>query len=459
MEIGINELRPHPRNTEIYGNEETNVNLVGSIRDKGIMTPLLIAFDNRIISGHTRWYCAKEVGLASVPVVRFLSRDELDIEDALLQSNIQRKKSNWQEGQEVAATWRIEALRAKDRQRKSGGDRKSQEYQKSVPAKSPEPIKPEETREVVAKTYGLGQKKTGQLKEIHDHIIELKEDDKQEEAETLIKKLNKTSVNRTYNHIKRIRAIQEREAKQETSPKPEAQKEPTLILGRAENCPQIKDETIDIIITSPPYNLGNQSWPMGGNGRLPWASGIAYDSTKDQMSYAEYVQWQIDVFNEMYRVAKQGASFFYNHKPRTQKGVLIAPSSWVMLPDNPWIVRQRIIWDRTSTHNHSSTMFWPEHEVIFWMTKGSPTLPDKPIGMPDVWRIHGPTPNTWHPAPFSQEIPAKCLEAVGVAGAIVLDPFMGSGTTLNAAYERGYESIGIDISKDYIQKTKEYYRW
>lgn len=232
---------------------------------------------------------------------------------------------------------------------------------------------------------------------------------------------------------------------------------PRLIVGRAENCPEIPSSSVDIIITSPPYNLGKQSWPMGGKGRKRWEDGIGYDSLSDEMSPAQYVEWQMDVFNEMWRVAKDGASFFYNHKTRNQNGELIHPMDWIRHEYNPWTLRQEIVWDRTSTHNHSAVLFWPEDERIYWMTKGKPTLPNRPIGMSTVWRFHGPTPNTWHPAPFNRELPARCLDAVGIDGANVLDPFCGSGTTLDEAVKRGYNATGIDISETYISKIRGEY--
>ena len=212
-----------------------------------------------------------------------------------------------------------------------------------------------------------------------------------------------------------------------------AAKHPILIVGRAEET-GLDDESVDVIITSPPYNLGSENWPMGGEGREPRESGIGYS---DSMPEEEYQEWQVLVFRELYRVAKPGASFFYNHKVRIREGCAIHPMAWIGRSDNPWTLRQEIIWDRGSTHNHSPTLFWPHDERIYWMTKGTPKLPDHPIGLPTVWSFHGPIANTWHPAPFSEELPRNCLQAVGTEGITVLDPFAGSCTTTTLSSRTG----------------------
>ena len=229
-----------------------------------------------------------------------------------------------------------------------------------------------------------------------------------------------------------------------------------LFVSRAERMQEIEAESIDLIITSPPYNLGDESWPMGGQGRKPREHGIGYGDSQEEQ---EYYNWQVDVFKELYRVAKEGASLFYNHKPRNKDGRLIHPLDWIRDKDNPWVLRQEIVWDRGSTHNHSPTLFWPEDERIYWMTKGKPALPESSIGASTVWRFHGPVADTWHPAPFGEELPRKIMEAVGRPGITVLDPFAGSCTTVKVALDFGYTAIGIDISSEYLNKAIEENKW
>ena len=232
---------------------------------------------------------------------------------------------------------------------------------------------------------------------------------------------------------------------------------PELYVAKAENLYFIEDNTIDLIITSPPYNLGQEKWPMGGNGRTPRETGIGYSDIADSMDESEYQEWQIQCLKELYRVAKDGGSLFYNHKVRQREGTIIHPISW-LLNTTDWILRQEIIWDRKSTHNHTASLFYPQDERIYWLTKGRPEL-IKSVGMPSVWRKFGPIPVTGdHPAPFTEALPEMVISAVGKKGDIVLDPFGGGMTVCRVASRKGYKSIGIDISESYVKSASNYFK-
>jgi modification methylase len=231
-----------------------------------------------------------------------------------------------------------------------------------------------------------------------------------------------------------------------------------LVNGRAEKLTFIAGDFVDVVITSPPYNLGKENWPMGGGGRES-RDGIGYAAHDDTMDQAEYERWQIEVLKELYRVAKPGASFFYNHKVRTVDGRLVSPMRWLDHPDNPWTLRQEIIWNRKSTHNHAESLFWPIDERIYWMTKGKPVL-TQPIGKSTIWEEFGPVPGTWHPAPFTEKLPQMLLDAIHIAPmSVVLDPFSGSGTTVKVALTYQCQAIGVDLTMDYLRKSAEANKW
>ena len=226
---------------------------------------------------------------------------------------------------------------------------------------------------------------------------------------------------------------------------------PRFVVGRAENLDFLDDGSVDLIITSPPYNLGHGYWPMGGEGREPRSQGIGYT---DRLLEHDYQRWQVRVLEELFRVAKEGASLFYNHKVRQKNGAILHPMDWLRSPSNPWIIRQEIIWDRGSTHNHCPELFWPEDERVYWLTKGSPQREERPIGMSSVWNFAANIPLTSHPAPFPPELPRRCLRAIGRSGGVVLDPFGGSMTTCWVAWEMGYQSIGVDVNPEYVQEAQ-----
>lgn len=100
------DLRPHPENVKIY-NDHADKDLVDSVLSKGVINPLLITYDNRIINGHRRHDAALKASLRTVPVVVFQSHDELDILEALIESNRQRQKTNEQIGREYEALKKI----------------------------------------------------------------------------------------------------------------------------------------------------------------------------------------------------------------------------------------------------------------------------------------------------------------------------------------------------------------
>jgi ParB family chromosome partitioning protein len=95
----IADLRPHPKNAEIYG-DYADADLVESVRINRVLTPLLITEDGVVINGHRRLDAARRNGLAEVPVVVFESTDDLDILEAMVESNRQRTKTNEQIGRE-----------------------------------------------------------------------------------------------------------------------------------------------------------------------------------------------------------------------------------------------------------------------------------------------------------------------------------------------------------------------
>ena len=110
------ELKPHPLNIEIYGEENVDADLVKSIKLKGILEPLVIKEDNTILSGHRRWKAAKSLKLDKLPCRIITFSDPLEEMEALIEFNRQRKKTVSQmmrEGDKIA--W-IEKVLAKRRQ-------------------------------------------------------------------------------------------------------------------------------------------------------------------------------------------------------------------------------------------------------------------------------------------------------------------------------------------------------
>jgi site-specific DNA-methyltransferase (adenine-specific) len=213
--------------------------------------------------------------------------------------------------------------------------------------------------------------------------------------------------------------------------------------------------SVDMVFTSPPYNLKNTS---GGGFNHPtyfsknskWNNARlfdGYDGCDDNLPYEIYVEWQKKVLLECWRLLSPAGAIFYNHKPRVQDALLQTP-----LDLNPGLpVRQIIIWKRAGGINFAPTHFVPTHEWIVIFAKPDFRLKNKSVsGYGDVWEIvqEDGKKNT-HPAPFPVALPQRAISATNAQ--VILDPFMGSGSTALACINTGRNYIGIEKSGQYIE--------
>lgn len=442
-------LSPHPQNGEIYGDREldseTDSPFLESIRENGVLTPIIVDQNDQIISGHRRIEAAKQVGLETVPVsVREFESDLMRLE-LLIHSNRQRSKTVSQKLREAETLERVERRRARERQGTRTDTSSSSEQEEDSGL----------ARDKVAEKVGFG---SGSTYHRAKTVWDARDSDDEfvcTVAEEQLEQLDEgeQSISAAYAEVMDAqRRSKESSDDGETEPSTSAvEPDPriTLLQGDAGSLP-LRDETVDVIVTSPPYNLGHERWAMG------WRSlreeGVGYYDARPE---DEYQDWQQQILSECYRVAREGASLFYVHKVRIDGGEVIHPVEWLRSPANPWSVRQEIVWNRKSTHNHEPTLFRPQDARIYWLTKGTPAVPDEGIDLASVWDIYGPRPDTNHPAPFPEEIPQGCLEAVASDGDVVLDPMGGSMTTCRAASDLGYHSIGVDANRDYIVDARQ----
>ena len=102
----LDQLKPHPKNAEIYG-DTADEDLWRSVREHGVLTPITVTAIGVVVSGHRRLVAARAAGLSEVPVTPFDSEDELDIIEALIESNRQRSKSNEQIGREAVELFAV----------------------------------------------------------------------------------------------------------------------------------------------------------------------------------------------------------------------------------------------------------------------------------------------------------------------------------------------------------------
>ncbi len=215
---------------------------------------------------------------------------------------------------------------------------------------------------------------------------------------------------------------------------------------------QLPAESIDLVVTSPPYNLKNSTGNGLKNGsKGKWSNAAlmkGYATHSDDLPYDEYVDWQRKCLEEMLRVIKEDGAIFYNHKWRVQNGLLQDRQEIV----NGFPVRQIIIWKRKGGINFNPGYFLPTYEVIYLIAKPAFKLIPKANSVGDVWEIKQEMNNP-HPAPFPVALVERIISSTNAK--IILDPFMGSGTTAIAAIRNERDYIGVEISHEYCEMAEK----
>ena len=201
----------------------------------------------------------------------------------------------------------------------------------------------------------------------------------------------------------------------------------------------LEDNSIDLIITSPPFNLGNNHH-TGFKNHNPY---------EDNLDEEEYQEWQRNVLDECFRVLKQEGSMIYNHKNRIKKGKQITPYEWIL--KSKFIVKQEVVWINRS-QNFDKIRFYPWTERLYWLVKDPKTKLINVLNKYDVFDW-----NDWRPVgtkgKHTRAFPLKMvtdLLSVFPHSKIVLDPFMGSGTTAIACKQMDRDFIGFDSKQEFV---------
>jgi len=222
----------------------------------------------------------------------------------------------------------------------------------------------------------------------------------------------------------------------------------------------LEDESVDLIVTSPPYNVD-----------------VRYGSFRDDIPYDRYLdftrRWleralgvvrvdgrmclnvpldknrggQQSVYADVVAIAKEVGWRYHstivwnegNISRRTAWGSwLSARAPYVIAPVEVIVVFYRERWRKTSGSGVSDIS---RDEFVEW-TNG-------------LWTFPGESRRrVGHPAPFPVELPRTCIKLFSFVGDTVLDPFLGSGTTLVACARLGRRGIGVEIDREYCELAK-----
>lgn len=198
---------------------------------------------------------------------------------------------------------------------------------------------------------------------------------------------------------------------------------------------------VDLVLTSPPYNLRGDGRTLKGNAWQALDDG--YGTYADNLPHNQYVEWQHATLLACWDTLADDGAIYYNHKPRVGGERVRLPLE--LVPD-ALPLRQIVIWDRGSGFNRQGTYYVPRHEWLMVVAKPAFRITTRNVD--DVWRIPFETGSA-HPAPFPL---ALAHQAIGSTSAsVVLDPFSGSGTTLRAAKDLGRKAIGIELDERYCE--------
>jgi len=226
-----------------------------------------------------------------------------------------------------------------------------------------------------------------------------------------------------------------------------------IICGDAiEVMGKIPPGAIDLVVTSPPYNIKNSTGNGLKDGRGgKWANaGLqkGYTNYDDCMPHEKYVKWQRESLKKMMQIIPDTGAIFYNHKWRVQDGILQDRQDIM----SGFPVRQIIVWKRKGGFNFNPGYFLPTYEVIYVIAKPKFKLIPKANAYGDVWEFTQEMKND-HPAAF----PVSLIDRIvcSTNAKIILDPFMGSGTTAISAVNFKRKYVGIDISPKYCEMARE----
>ncbi|MDI6780227.1 MAG: site-specific DNA-methyltransferase [Bacteroidota bacterium] len=227
-----------------------------------------------------------------------------------------------------------------------------------------------------------------------------------------------------------------------------------VILGNSEKMKELPDNCVHLMITSPPYNVSKE-----------------YD---DDLTLDEYLAILKNVFTETYRVLVNGGRACINVANLGRKPY-IPLSDYIskIMIDIGFNMRGEIIWNKASSASPSTAWgSWLSaanpilrdiHEYILIFSKGTYSREsrnkDNTITKEQflewtksIWTMNAESARkVGHPAPFPEELPNRLIQLYSFKGDVVLDPFMGSGTTGLAALKCERRFVGYDISEEYIK--------
>ncbi len=243
-----------------------------------------------------------------------------------------------------------------------------------------------------------------------------------------------------------------------------------IVCGDARDMRGVADNSVALVVTSPPYFAGKEYETALGEGHVPG-------------SYLDYLVMLRDVFHECRRVLEPGGRIAVNvaNLGRKPYRSLAGDVTTILQDELALLLRGEIVWVKAkgaagscafgSYMKASNPVLRDLTERVVVASKGRfdraiDVKRRAQVGLPhesttskdqflestlDVWEIRPERARrVGHPAPFPVELPERLIHLYTYADDVVLDPFMGSGSTAVAAVRSGRHFLGFDTDPEYV---------
>jgi len=220
------------------------------------------------------------------------------------------------------------------------------------------------------------------------------------------------------------------------------------------------EEFIDLIVTSPPYNVG-----------------IEYNSNDDELSYEQYLIFSEKWMSNCYKWSNTQARFCLNIPlDKNKNGHKSVGADLTQIAQKVgWKYKSTIVWNEGNISRRTAWGSWKsasapvviapvELIVILYKDEWKKTNGSKISDITGeefknwtqgVWVFNGESrKRVGHPAPFPKELPYRCIKMFSYVDDLVFDPFTGSGTTLLVASNLERRSIGTELDKNYCELAR-----
>ena len=235
----------------------------------------------------------------------------------------------------------------------------------------------------------------------------------------------------------------------------------TLIHDDVLTTTRVDMNSVDLMVTSPPYNID-----------------IQYNSHKDDVSYADYLEFSKKWMSRCFEWLKDDGRFWLNVPLDKNKGgqQSVGADLTTIAKEIGFHYHSTIVWNEGNISRRTAWGSWKsasapfviapvELIVVLYKDKWKKTSGSKISDIErnefmdwtnGLWVFNGESKKRiGHPAPFPIELPRRCVKLFSYVDDVVLDPFSGSGTTLIAAVSNNRKGIGIDVDRKYCELARK----